>query len=390
MLQRIEIVCFAASYAVALGLELSRLCFRAGLRGMLMLAFVAAGLLAQTLFLLHRAAVMKVPLSSPFDWYLMAAWIMAAVYLYLAYYHPKNPIGLFILPLVLGLIAVAALAADREPFPATIASRYWGALHGAFLLLGTVAVLLGFVAGVMYLIQAYRLKHKLLPRPGFQLPSLEWLARFNVRAIITSLAMLALGVLSGAILNLVHRDPHADQIPWSDPIVLSSTVTVVWLVVAVVFAVVYKPARQGRKVAYLTLVSFVFLVVSLAVALFVDSQHGNSGKSLVGQAPGARQPIKPPRPARASSVGTLRRQSKSLGTGGPEDTSPKHQRETTRARYEPCASPPGAVGAPPRSTCGLALPDCPLPAPRFLFSYCIFSFAFCVPRSPLSSRRTPR
>ena len=41
-----------------------------------------------------------------------------------------------------------------------------------------------------------------------------------------------------------------------------------WLLLHVIIGAIYRPNRQGRKVAYLTLVSFVFLVVALALALF--------------------------------------------------------------------------------------------------------------------------
>lgn len=273
MAQRIEIICFAASYGVALALELTRVFFRSGLRGMLMIGFAAAGLVAHTLFLWHRYSLAEAPLSSAFDWYLMAAWCLAAIYLYLAYYHPTNANGVFILPLVLVLIGVATFLADREPFPATLASRYWGALHGVFLLLGTISVMLGFAAGLMYLIQAYRLKHKLRPVRGFQLPSLEWLARFNTRAIVVSLITLAIGVVSGSVLNVINHGRQVDELAWTDPVVLTSNLAVVWLFVATLFTMLYKPARQGHKVAYLTVASFVFLLITLGVSLLVNTEH---------------------------------------------------------------------------------------------------------------------
>ena len=47
----ISVVCFAASYLVALACEGSRLLFRSGIRGAAMVAFAAAGLVAHTLFL---------------------------------------------------------------------------------------------------------------------------------------------------------------------------------------------------------------------------------------------------------------------------------------------------------------------------------------------------
>ncbi len=190
---------------------------------------------------------------------------------YLTFYHTRSAFGLFILPLVLGLVAVAGFAADPEPFAREPASQVWGIIHGTSILLGTVAVLVGFAAGLMYLRQAYRLKHKLAPQRGPRLPSLEWLQRTNSRAIVISVLMLGLGVLSGLVLNLIN---HAGRLPWHDPVVLSTTIMLAWLVLSAGLGALYKPARHGRKVAYLTVVSFVFLVVALSIGFFVDTQHG--------------------------------------------------------------------------------------------------------------------
>lgn len=270
----ISITCFAASYAVALALEVSRLFFRSGIRGAVMLGFAGAGLIAQTLFLGYRAATApEAPLSSEFDWYLVAAWCLAVTYLYLTIYHPRTAIGVFVLPLVLALIAVGHYVADVTPYPRTQAAQVWGAIHGAFLLLGTVAVVVGFAVGLMALVQAWRLKHKLAPQPGLRLPSLEWLEKINMRAIGISVVMLGVGFLSGIVLNLVHKRLHIDELPWNDPIIWSSGVLLGWLVIAAGFSALYKPARQGRKVAYLTVASFLFLLFSLGVRLLLPTHH---------------------------------------------------------------------------------------------------------------------
>jgi len=262
---------------VALALELSRLWFRSGIRGALLIAFAAAGLLAHTLFLGYRAAMAtSTPLSSQFDWFLVAAWVLAATYLYLTFYHPRTAVGLFILPLVLALVGIAQFFASQEPFAESRASQVWGAIHGVFIMLGTVAVMVGFVAGVMYLLQSYRLKHKQLPPQGFRLPNLEWLEHVNGRAIIISALMLAAGFLSGTVLNLVNHRLNVDQLPWSDPVIWTSLLLLAWLATAAIFGVVYKPARQGRKVAYLTVASFLFLVLALGLRLFLPSVHSPS------------------------------------------------------------------------------------------------------------------
>ena len=271
----ITITCFAASYAVAWMLEFSRLLFRSGVRGVVMVLFGAAGIFAHTLFLAYRVAENPVaPLSSSFDWYLVAAWLLAGAYLYLTYHYPRAVVGLFILPLVLALIGAAALLADRRPIAPEGAWRMWGAIHGVFLLLGTVTVMVGFVAGLMYLIQSMRLKRKLPPMQRFRFPSLERLEKVNSRVILLSALWIALGFLAGIILKLVDRG--GTELPWSDPVVWSSGLMLAWLVAAAIFNLVYKPARQGRKVAYLTVVSFLFLVMALGIFLLVDSAHAGS------------------------------------------------------------------------------------------------------------------
>jgi ABC-type uncharacterized transport system permease subunit len=278
MLSGVSILCFAASYSVALVLEVSRLLFRSGVRGAVMLGFAAAGLLAHTAYLYYQAAnPTGTPLSNEKDWYMVAAWVLAVVYLYLLCYHPRNSFGLFLLPLVLGLIAAGRFLAESEPFAREPASKVWGMLHGSSIVLAAVAVLVGFAAGMMYFGQAWRLKRKLLPGRGLRLPSLEWLERANHRAIVVSVIMLSMGVASGVILNVIRTDPSGGRLPWSDPLVLSTGLMLGWLLLSLLIGAVYKPARAGRKVAYLTVVSFLFLVLTLGVMLFLNTQHGGRG-----------------------------------------------------------------------------------------------------------------
>ena len=54
-ISRISVVCFAASYGVALIFEASRLWFRSGVRGITMIGFVTAGLVAHSLYLIWRS-----------------------------------------------------------------------------------------------------------------------------------------------------------------------------------------------------------------------------------------------------------------------------------------------------------------------------------------------
>jgi ABC-type uncharacterized transport system permease subunit len=278
MLSGITITCFAASYAVTLGLEITRLFFRLRVRWVVMIGFAAAGLFAHSLYLWRLTQqelsdVGGVPLSSWYDWCLVVAWVLAATYLGLACRHPENSVGLFLLPLVLVLIAAATQVDEVTPFDREKALGYWGVVHGLMLLLGTVSAALGFAAGLMYLLQSHRLKQKRPPRQGLRLPSLEWSQALNRRSLVISTCLLALGLLSGIVLNLIRHAHQQSSVSWTDPVVLSSAVLFLWLTGATLFESMYKPAREGRKVAYLTLASFVFLGLVLAFVLL--GQHGS-------------------------------------------------------------------------------------------------------------------
>ena len=273
MLSNVHIFCFVASYSVALALEISRLFFRARVRTIVAVGFTAAGLFAQSIYIVMRsnpATDQTPPLSSWFDWLLLVSWGVAAVYLVATLRRPQAALGIFMLPMVLAFIGVAYLFRDVPPFPRSQALTAWGAIHGTSLLLGVVGVMLGFVAGIMYLLHSYRLKHKLPPRQGFRLPSLEWLQRANKHALIASSFLLAVGLLSGVVLNMLKS---RGSMSWTDPVVWTSALLFLWLVVVLVFEFQYKPAQQGRKVAYLTVASFAFLGLVLAIVLFVPSQH---------------------------------------------------------------------------------------------------------------------
>jgi ABC-type uncharacterized transport system permease subunit len=272
MLAHVQVFCFLASYTLALLLEVSRLWFRSGIGRVVTLGLVAAGWIAHTAFLYNSAVeASSTPLSSYRDWMLLAAWALVAVYFYLAAFHPITHFGIFFLPLVLGLIVPAWFMA-KIPFPQP-ASKVLAVFHGTSILAATVTVLFGFVAGVMYLWQAQRLKQKRPSNLAVRLPSLEWLQTANARALVASMLLTGLAVASGVALNWLQSRQNGQAMSWHTPVVFVTLAMFGWLLLHVIIGAFYRPIRQGRKVAYLTLVSFLFLVIALV--LFVMT-HGSA------------------------------------------------------------------------------------------------------------------
>ncbi len=274
MFPNIVVLCFFASYLVAVCLEIFFIKSRFGWHRLLIFCFTFAGFVAHTMFLANRTVQFgPTPLASPYDWYMVAAWLMISVYIGITMYEPRTPFGVFLLPLTLGLIGLGVIS-STAPFSPDRVSVFWGSLHGMFLLLGTTTVFIGFFSGVMYLIQSSRLKSNRLPLKHLKLPSLEWLERVNSRTLVISVFFIGIGVVTGVLLGQQKIAENPNYTLLSDPIVLSMGGMLLWLVVAEGFRLVYPAARQGRKVAYLTVASVVFLMISLASLTFVDGTHG--------------------------------------------------------------------------------------------------------------------
>ena len=305
MQQGIQVICFAVCYGVALTLELIGLQIRGATRRVALLVSIGAGLIAHSWYLGTRAVELSTwPLSNAADWCLVAAWLLAALYLIQTVFDRGTAIGLFLVPSILTLIGVGELAGQQR-FSTVRASRFWGNVHGTFLLLGTVAVMVGFVAGIMYLIHSWRLKRKMLPTRGFRLPSLEWLERINSQALAVSTIFITVGFASGIVLRQIKIGTRGVDLPWSDPVVISLGAMMVWLVLAEILRASYPAARRGRKVAYLTVAAFVFLCLTFFSLFGLQTGHVAGGSrntsaasglaaAVADSQPRIRIPIRPP------------------------------------------------------------------------------------------------
>lgn len=256
MVEKITLMCFGASYVVALALELWHLVRRRPVLRLLGIGFGAAGLLAHTLFLLGQ----NPDLSSQFGSLVFLAWILAVFYLYGSIHHRQVAWGVFVLPLVCALVGLA-WASSRLPLTADADEGYtpiWRGVHAVLLVLAAVGVCVGFLASVMYLTQVRRLRVKSVPGQGLRLLSLERLEAMNRRAVNLAFPFLTAGLLIGFILN---ANPER-QVPWTDPKLLASLV--LWLVFAVLLYLRYAQHVRGRRMAVLTIVAFTLLLFTMA------------------------------------------------------------------------------------------------------------------------------
>jgi ABC-type transport system involved in cytochrome c biogenesis permease subunit len=260
---RITVFCFAASYALAFVLELVRLFVPRPLLRWLALGCTGAGLVAHTVYIV----VNPLPLETSFGSLIFLAWILAVFCFYGACHHQRLAWEIFVLPLILGLVLLARLFPAGSPQRSTEPAwelfalegkSFWPVVHGTLMLLAAVGVSVGFIASVMYLVQAYRLKSKHLPGQGLRLWNLERLESMNRRAIMLAFPILTAGLLIAAA--QLFRLPNGRQSLENWKVI--STVAL-WIVFVLLLYLRYSVHAGGRQVAWLTIMAFALMLAAL-------------------------------------------------------------------------------------------------------------------------------
>lgn len=281
----VTVWCFLLSYIIVAVLEYSRLALPFRSRPLWLIGAMAIGWLTHTMFLVDRLWLDMAAqgiLSSWFQWALLVAWGLATLYLLLLLRRPDNAFGTFILPVLLAMIGLALSLRNTAPFERGTTINLWRTIHGVSLMVGTMVITFGLATGVMYLVQSYRLKHKLKSQRGFRLPSLEYLQSLNRMCLFVSFAMLALGLLSGIVLNL-NRSGH---IAWLSGGIVFTFALCAWSLVAVITELATYRTFGGKRTAYLAVANFIFLALVLGLVLLSPHQRTELPfRQLPGRAP---------------------------------------------------------------------------------------------------------
>jgi ABC-type uncharacterized transport system permease subunit len=261
VLQNVTHSCFALSYLCALLLELGRTFWPGKGWRVAGLAFGAAGLVAHSAFILFHQPTPAAPYGS----LLLLAWVLALFYLYGTVHHAKQAWAVFVLPVVIGLVGLSlASAPGRSDFAVpewAAGDRFWGIVHGLLILGASVGISVSFLASVMYLVQARRLKKKLAPGGAVPMLSLERLETMNRRALNVAFPLLTAGLAVG---TLLLSQGHAIGDNWLSLKVL--TTAALWVVFLVLLYLRYAGSVPARRLALLSIAAFVILLVALVAS----------------------------------------------------------------------------------------------------------------------------
>jgi len=264
MLVGISQFCFIASYAVALCGELWQMFRPSRIARWVTRGFGVAGLFAQTVFLITHQPT---PASASGS-ILLLTWVLAIFYLYGALHYRRFAWGVFVLPVILVLLGISQF---WQPTPLTaswfVGERLWGNIHGSLMLLAAVGVSVAFVASVMYLVQAARLRAKLPPLGGMRVLNLERLEMMNRRAINWAFPLWSAGLFLGAYLITLNASTAGEWIALK--IVATAGLWIVFLVLMIMRYGVHLP---GRRMATLSIIAFAIMIVT-----FMASHPGLQG-----------------------------------------------------------------------------------------------------------------
>jgi ABC-type transport system involved in cytochrome c biogenesis permease subunit len=220
--------------------------------------------------------VWHVPFASPSRFVSTFVWLLTLSYLYLELTTEERAMGVFILPIVVGLQMVPVLF-PGVPNENPVLDSPWFWVHVASLLFSYASFALAMVLGVTYMLQFKEIKKKHLGYFYTRLPSLQILDAMNSRAVTVGWLFLTVGVVVGVLWTAQARSVSPDNtnlqaMSLQDPKIFIAILT--WGVYS--FAVFARRTLgwNGRRGAWLSTVGFAIVLLNfLPVSYFVTTSH---------------------------------------------------------------------------------------------------------------------
>jgi cytochrome c-type biogenesis protein CcsB len=214
-------------------------------------------------FSLRWAESGRIPVTSFFEAANFLGMGMMLVFLLMEFRFRIPALGSFMLPLVIILMLPAfILSGDIKELNPVLKSGWLG-VHTSFAVLGDAAFAFAFIVSVMYLIQEHQLKSKHLGAIFHRLPSLDIMDTLGYRALTFGWPLFTLGMITGSIWANSAWGTY-----WSwDP---KETWSLITWVIYLVLLHLRTIGWRGRKMAFLSIVGFVFVMASFFVVSRVN------------------------------------------------------------------------------------------------------------------------
>jgi len=226
-------------------------------------AAVAGYLLHVSYFALRWAESGRIPVTNFFEAANFLGMGIVLVFLVMEFRFKIAALGSFMLPLVLILMIPTSLLSGRIEEMKPILKSGWLGVHTSFAVLGDAAFAFSFIVSIMYLIQERQLKAKHLGAIFHRLPSLDIMDTLGYKALTLGWPLFTVGMITGSIWANSAWGTY-----WSwDP---KETWSLITWVIYLVLLHLRTIGWRGRKMAFLSIVGFVFVLVSFFVVSRVN------------------------------------------------------------------------------------------------------------------------
>jgi ABC-type transport system involved in cytochrome c biogenesis permease subunit len=220
--------------------------------------------------------VQHVPYANPSRAISTFVWLLTLSYLYLELTTDERAMGVFILPIIVGLQVIPVLNPGVENDDPVLRSP-WFWVHVSSLLFAYASFALASVLGLTYMLQFKEIKKKHLGYFYQRLPSLQTLDAMNSRAVTVGWIFLTIGVVVGAVWTAQARSLAPDNaniqaMSLDDPKIFFAVLT--WAVYS--FAVFARRTMgwNGRRAAWLSAFGFAIVLLNfLGNSYFVTTSH---------------------------------------------------------------------------------------------------------------------
>jgi ABC-type transport system involved in cytochrome c biogenesis permease subunit len=235
------------------------------------------GVLAHTFVIgMQTMEVRHVPYSNTSTAVSSFVWMLALSYLYIEVTTDERAMGVFIVPILVGLQTIPAINPGvdiRDP----VLDSPWFWVHVTTLLFAYATFALAAMLGLIYMLQFKEIKKKHLGYFYTRLPSLHVLDAMNSRAVVVGWLFLTIGVVVGIVwtaqaLALSPDNSNLQAMSLQDPKIFIAFLT--WAVYS--FAMVARKTLgwTGRRAAWLSALGFAIVLLNfLPVSYFVTTSH---------------------------------------------------------------------------------------------------------------------
>jgi len=173
--------------------------------------------------------------------------------------------GAIVFPVALLLLLPSAFGGMAPEFSSPLLRTAWIAVHVTLIFLGYAALLLSFVASLLYLVQERRLKSK-SPKL-WRMPPLEVIDEISYRSLLIGFPFMTLGLIAGAVVAQVYVGAEF----FDDPKIILSLV--LWAVYLALLFSRWSAGWRGRKAAFLATFGFLAALSTWAANYFSQTHR---------------------------------------------------------------------------------------------------------------------